>query len=473
MKRGRECGMRRAWAAAPPVAVVGGGRRGPKGTILIVTMWIMLALAGLVLVLARAMRVEAICSANGFSLLQADAVEQGAIQYVLSRVDSLQGEAPAEADTPCEAVRIGQGAFWIIRPDYEDDYAGAYGIVDEAAKVNLNAAPLAMLSKLPGMTDELAASIVDWRDGDGTITPGGAESEYYLLLDDPYQCKNAPLETVGELFLVKGATRDILLGEDVNRNGVLDINEDDADVSDPPDNQDSRLDRGVAAFVTVYSAEQNVASDGGNRINVNDSQTQALFELLQENTSVDRAAAILVRTRQERPFQNLLDFYARTGLTMAEFQTVADRLTTTSDKVRRGLINVNTAPPQVLACLPELDDSDVSDLLVQRAGADDLSSIAWVAEALPPAKARAIGGLITTRSYQFSADIVSVAGDGRAFKRCRIVIDAQTSPPKVVYRQDLTHLGWPLAPEILTMLRTGVSLDDIAPGATAAQEVAR
>jgi hypothetical protein len=43
----------------------------------------------------------------------------------------------------------------------------------------------------------------------------------------------------------------------------------------------------------------------------------------------------------------------------------------------------------------------------------------------------------------------------------------------VIYRQDLTHLGWPLAPEILAALRAGGSLEAVAPTRVAGQEVAR
>src|SRR5574340_853143 len=89
-----------------------------RGTILIVTMWIVLVLAGLVLVLARSMKVQAVVSANGLSALQADAVEQGAIQYVLAHVDGLEGKMPDEVDMPCEAVRVGAGAFWILKPNF-------------------------------------------------------------------------------------------------------------------------------------------------------------------------------------------------------------------------------------------------------------------------------------------------------------------------------------------------------------------
>jgi type II secretory pathway component PulK len=176
-----------------------------------------------------------------------------------------------------------------------------------------------------------------------------------------------------------------------------------------------------------------------------------------------RAAAVLDTIRRGRPFRNVLDFYLRSSLTVSEFQAIEDQLTTTSAAVVPGLINVNTASAEVLECLPGLEASDVSALLAARMGGQaNLDSLLWVAQALPAEKASAIGGLITIRSYQFSADIVSVAGDGRAFRRCRIVVDARSSPPKVISRQDLTPLGWPLAPEMLTRLRAGASLEEIA-----------
>jgi len=76
-------------------------------------------------------------------------------------------------------------------------------------------------------------------------------------------------------------------------------------------------------------------------------------------------------------------------------------------------------------------------------------------------KAIAIGSYITGRAYQFSADIVSVSGDGRSFRRCRIVVENRKSPATIIYRRDLTHLGWPLDPEILKDLRRGVSIEEV------------
>jgi len=432
-----------------------------RGTVLIVTMWVMLVLAGLVLVFARAMRVEAIASANYLASLQARAALEGAVQFVFAQVDAPASSSVSAAETPCEAVEVGQDFFWILRPDLEDDRTYSFGIVDEASKINLNSASMEMLLKLPGMTAELAAAIRDWRDGDSDVSPGGAESEYYLLLPEPYYCKNAPFETVEELFLVKGASQQLLYAEDANRNGVLDYNENDASQSEPSDNKDGHLDRGFFDCVTVYSVEPNVSESGEARINVNDAASRDLPAVLRKVIEGDRFFQVMDRVRSRRPFRNVLDFYFRTGLEMSEFEQIADRLTTRREKNLVGLVNVSTAPRQVLLCLPALDESDVEALMAKRADADtDLSTIAWVADALPRDKAIAVGNYITSRSFQFSADIVSVSGNGRAFKRCKVVVDARNSPPRVLYWKDLTYLGWPLAPEVISTLRSGSSLSE-------------
>ncbi len=63
------------------------------------------------------------------------------------------------------------------------------------------------------------------------------------------------------------------------------------------------------------------------------------------------------------------------------------------------------------------------------------------------------GGTEPTSMY--SADIVAVTADGRAFKRARIVVNGRQPPARIIYRKDLTGLGWPLPDEIRTALRAG------------------
>jgi general secretion pathway protein K len=52
--------------------------------------------------------------------------------------------------------------------------------------------------------EDLTLSIIDWLDTDSEVTMGGAEDEYYLSLEPPYHCKNAPMDSIEEILLVKG-----------------------------------------------------------------------------------------------------------------------------------------------------------------------------------------------------------------------------------------------------------------------------
>jgi type II secretory pathway component PulK len=431
-------------------------RRRNQGTVLIVTMWIVLVLAGLVLVFTHSARVDALASANLLASMEADATAKGALEFARSVLDGTDGSTESLQDYSWEARQVGSGVFWMVRPNLDDDRDADFGLVDEASRININSASSDMLLKLPGMTAELADAIMDWRDEDSDISPSGAESEYYLLGEPPYYCKNSEFETVEELLLVRGASADVLYGEDTDRDDLLDLNENDGSDSDPPDNANGSLDRGIISYITVHSSEPNTSADGQQRIDVNNRDTQQISDLLAEVVDDDRRYLLLVNIRAGQPYDNILEFYYQSDLTAEEFSQIADRLTAGEDEERAGLVNVNTAPRDVLLCLPELDENDVDELISHRQDSDaDTSSIAWVAEILDQEKGEAIGSFITTRSYQFSADIVAASRDGRAYKRYRAVLDARVSPPKVLLWQDLTHLGWPLGPGVLAELQRG------------------
>src|SRR2546425_11885080 len=58
------------------------------------------------------------------------------------------------------------------------------------------------------------------------------------------------------------------------------------------------------------------------------------------------------------------------------------------------------------------------------------------------------GPYITAHSYQFTADAAAVGHHGRGYRRVRFVFDTSektdAGAPKILYRQDLTPLGWAL-----------------------------
>jgi len=77
-----------------------------------------------------------------------------------------------------------------------------------------------------------------------------------------------------------------------------------------------------------------------------------------------------------------------------------------------------------------------------------LDSIAWIVDALgannavvTALKARDV---VTTHSFQFSADIAAVGPYGRGYRRVKFIFDVSEGSPKILYRQDLSRLGWAL-----------------------------
>src|SRR5688500_12093594 len=113
-----------------------------RGTILIVTMCICFLLAGMVLVFCRSMRVEALASSNQVASVSASAIERGAEQYALAIIDQQKDQVFYNAESTYYGVQLGDGYFFFLRPDYDDDSLPQFGFVDESGKVNLTSATL-------------------------------------------------------------------------------------------------------------------------------------------------------------------------------------------------------------------------------------------------------------------------------------------------------------------------------------------
>ncbi len=453
-------------------------RNSRGGIIFIVTLGIIVVLTAMLLSFAQNMRTEALSSANRLSAIQAEAIEHGAEQWVLAQVEAEAPDALSVTTIAADSLPLGGGYFWIIRTDPDQDTTHAFGITDESGKVNLSTAGVTRLMALPGMTDEAAASIVDWCDGDENPTAGGVESAYYTTLAEPYSSKNARLETPEEVLLIKGITPELLFGYDRNRDGVIDENERAVGGTAGLFNSSTESARGISPFTTVFTVERNVASDGSARVNVNTrntgqfnqqvrsllttaGKTKTTFTEQHINDILVNLNIYIARQLQSNPNGNTIAspgvFYTASKMTAEEFGAIADKITTSGSRNLRGMININTAGKQALAALPGLTSAEAETLVGARADANK-TNIAWIFTALAGDKAAGISGSITTRSYQYSADILAASPDGRAFKRVRIVVDARHSPAKIIYRKDLTSLGWPLDPSIQQQLKAGLGL---------------
>ena len=105
-----------------------------------------------------------------------------------------------------------------------DDYPVGDGtvslkITDLERKANINTADTPELQQaltLMGVDADsisvVADSIQDWIDPDDAPRVAGAENDYYQSLTPPYNAKNAPIDDLTELLLVKGVTPEMYYG---------------------------------------------------------------------------------------------------------------------------------------------------------------------------------------------------------------------------------------------------------------------
>ncbi|MDZ4830261.1 MAG: type II secretion system protein GspK [Phycisphaerae bacterium] len=150
------------------------------------------------------------------------------------------------------------------------------GPQDENAKVNLTSIDRASLLNLDRMSFDVADSILDWRDADDEVQGLGAERDYYMNRNMPYEPRNGPFRSITELELVAGAWPEYVRGEDANLNGRLDPNENDGSASPPDDNADGLLNGGWSSFLTALTTGSRVAASGEEKLYLRDASVDEI-----------------------------------------------------------------------------------------------------------------------------------------------------------------------------------------------------
>ena len=429
--------------------------RRESASVLIIVLWICIGLVGVALYFANSMNYELQAADNRVNGLSAEQAIEGAARYVGLALQNYatNGATPDNTQFKCEAVAIGDAKFWLIGRDPNEGNSTEpyYGLIDEGAKLNLNNVSTNVFQYLPNVTSDFADAIKDWRGTNGVVS-----LDYTSL---GYAPKYAPFETVDELRLVYGATVDMLAGEDLNRNGVLDANEKDV-------NSSGEVDPGLFDNVTIYTREPNFHADGSSLTNINtatESQIKTLFQTLGTSRSQQLWTAINNRLHPQRGqgqnFNGSLDFALfckNQGVSSDDFAAVASSVTTSTNVYFRGRVNINTACYDVLVAMfmganvdQQTAESAAQSLISYRQqNLSNLGSIAWVIDALgnnsSVVMALARGNYLTTHSYQFAADIAAVGPFGRGYRRVKFIFDVSDGSPKILYRQDLSRLGWAL-----------------------------
>jgi type II secretory pathway component PulK len=354
-----------------------------------------------------------------------------------------------------------------------EEYTMRYGITPEAGKLNINAASEDELRRLlegilPDLnienTGELVDALLDWLDEDDEPRPNGAEREFYEFLEPGYYPKNGPLDTIEELLLIKGFSAAILYGEDVNRNGILDENEDDGDESFPYyDNADGVLNLGLAPYITVWSREAQAGGngdgdgEGGGRDGDGSGGDDAAGD--GDDGGGDEGVYEDYDDAKEDDFRQSIDDadgpdfdFDPNDLALGEEgdgqQGAQEQQTGYVAK-----IDVNSAPLQVLMVLDGMTEEAARNIVEQRGQQETEArkSLDWLvnAGAVDPAVFDAIKDKLTTQAYQFRIEILGYADHLRTFRRYEWIVEVRGTVVQTLYHRDLSRLGlaWPVNEE--------------------------
>ena len=378
----------------------------------------------------------------------------------------------------------------------ESEDSIAYGLEDEAGKVNLKYLPQSVLSAaketvlLSALNEKNVST--DGFNMDALDTNLFSTEEDSKLLGENAGAsgtienengENAPektQETKKELPVLtgtnsapqfefldafakeKGYNVQTLYGRDLDMNLKADSGSEDVGDAFQSGIASGSLGMGLRHSLTTVSYDLNVNSSGEARINLNSTnstlsqlglseQTLAFIEAMRRNGRTIQNLSMLLNANERLQNEDGTEQEYSVELTDEEMDTLFDSCTTIDQKYLPGLINVNTASVEVLEVLPGLDETDAEAIVDAREGlmADQMTTPAWLVQqgTLDTEKFQAIYPYITTRSWQYHFYVAGYSIPSGRYCVLEVIADTAEDQPRTLMLRDLTRLGMPFKVE--------------------------
>jgi len=271
--------------------------RNSEGIVLIMVLWVITILSVIVLEFSFAMRTEVNIAKNFKEETQLYAIAEGGVQRAVAelifkhdpRVQQKRKTQKADEVPPEKREWMADGRPYSLP---FDQGKCEVKITSEAGKVNINTVLEATLRKIIGQLgldaearDMVVDSIMDWKDPDDFYRVNGAENDYYRSLKEPYDCKNANLDSIEELLLVRGVTPDLFFGKKAKKKGE----------------EGGKIEGiGLRDLFSIYSS--------GEQIDINSAPLPVLRIVLGIPSEV---AQSIIKAREEKGFQNQAELLQR------------------------------------------------------------------------------------------------------------------------------------------------------------------
>lgn len=252
MLAARSAGQTGNWAGAgqPAAGQLAAGQASARqsGFALIAVLWVAAILSTMALSMATASRLKGMEAMHAQKSVENAYLLDSALDVARFEYEKYKANGGLLADKD-KLEALSGGTLELMYPRYEPYTVTVSGqevtirIVREAGKFNVNS-----LSEdnwklvLEACGVEVGAdqtviieSVQDWMDADSDHHLDGAEDDYYQDLPQPYLCKNAQLDNIEELLLIRGITPELYHGTDdhpglrdflsvLGARGALDIN---------------------------------------------------------------------------------------------------------------------------------------------------------------------------------------------------------------------------------------------------------
>jgi Type II secretion system (T2SS), protein K len=429
-----------------------------RGSVYLITLLAVLVVSGIAVIMADGVGHQARVQRMSLAEVQCRNAAHGILRAVVNDLTNSQtsGVLPGLVTVTAQGESIGNCAVLLLGRGGEGGQRLSYELIRENGKIDVNNAALPVLLAAPGMTSDIAAAIMDWRDIDSEISDnGGAEStdSTYQNAAVPYAPRNGLFQTLDEVRLVRGVTDALFFGEDNNSNGRLDVGED--------RNGDGQLTLGFRDVLCIDSREPAIAPNGTDErtpITSNRQLRARLIGILGE----ERGTIIADQARQAGPFANRLDFMTALDFTDDEMLAIWPQII--GPEGRLGLIDAWSVDETVLR---HLVSAEIANAILAARPATFSPNPAWLINALTRAQAKEAGQYFTCGSYQFRADIIAVEKSGAGWFRVQARIDCAIGSPYVTQLRTARYAGWPfpwisppqlrqqaLSADIITLLTT-------------------
>jgi len=373
------------------------------GAALVVALGVLVIISAVVVGLAAAVRTTTLAAAGDYQRLALYQAAKGGVN--LARAVLAQDEpADEDLDEPWATqeeteLELADGSLLVVR------------IEDASARLNLNSCSAESLLALPGVTPEMADSLLDWRDRDDQPRDQGAELEYYQALDPPYEPANRSLERLEELLQVRGWTP-----------GALYRPVPEAELP-------------LAGLLAVRSGERDVNAQGETRLNLNTATEEQIRRRLQPLLGAAGVEGLLALRRQLGIFTSLGELFDLPGA-QAQDAVVLDEVSVGPGGLRP-TVNVNTAPLEVLAALPGADEESAQAILARREGQDGpIATRGDLLEAVGPERLRQMIDYVSTRSALFLVTATARPASGPGHCTLQATVQRTATGTQVVAWQE-------------------------------------